>query len=285
MTTIAYKDRVLASDGQVSWGDRIDSYNLKKVRKINGCLVGGAGRLASVLQFFDWFQEWSDAQQVQGDAPHVKVFVPEGINDEDFIGLVIFADEIAFMYEGGKKSYQLEVNGYFAIGSGSDYALAAMDSGASAEEAVAVAIKRDVYTGGEIFTEELDPEPQELTREMAKEMDKEDLIKLIFGDDSIETEGQKVIIHAGNVIVTDQEEILFLSPETGEILEATSIDYFETDSKRVIKNLSREYFDTQVNALGADSKTFPNKASLFDFIINFVSEQYILEKQKVDDAK
>lgn len=284
MTTIAYRDRVLASDGQVSWGDRIDNYNLKKVRKINGCLVGGAGRLASVLQFFDWFQEWSDAQQVQGDAPHVKVFVPEGINDEDFIGLVIFADEIAFMYEGGKKSYQLELNGYFAIGSGSDYALAAMDSGASAEEAVAVAIKRDVYTGGEIFTEELDPEPQELTREMAEGMGKEELIKLIFGED-VGLESEKIIIATGNVVLTEAGEILFLSPDTGEILESTNIEYPEVDAKRVIKNLSREYFETQVHALGANPKSFPNKSAIFDFIVNYISERYLLENQKVDDEK
>jgi ATP-dependent protease HslVU (ClpYQ) peptidase subunit len=37
-----------------------------------------------------------------------------------------------------------------AIGSGAPYALAAMDMGASAEEAVRAAMKRDIYTGGEV---------------------------------------------------------------------------------------------------------------------------------------
>lgn len=40
----------------------------------------------------------------------------------------------------------------FAIGSGRDFALAAMDMGASAKEAVEAAAKRDVYTGGTIRT-------------------------------------------------------------------------------------------------------------------------------------
>lgn len=40
----------------------------------------------------------------------------------------------------------------FAIGSGRDFALAAMDMGATAKEAVEMAAKRDVYTGGTIRT-------------------------------------------------------------------------------------------------------------------------------------
>ncbi|MCP6695873.1 proteasome subunit beta [Pseudomonas donghuensis] len=43
-----------------------------------------------------------------------------------------------------------------AIGSGAPYALAAMDMGASAEEAVRAAMKRDIYTGGKIRTLRLD---------------------------------------------------------------------------------------------------------------------------------
>ena len=39
-----------------------------------------------------------------------------------------------------------------AIGSGSAYALAAMDMGASAEDAVRAAMKRDIYTGGRVRT-------------------------------------------------------------------------------------------------------------------------------------
>lgn len=39
-----------------------------------------------------------------------------------------------------------------ATGSGSAYALAAMDMGASAEDAVCAAMKRDIYTGGKIRT-------------------------------------------------------------------------------------------------------------------------------------
>ena len=46
----------------------------------------------------------------------------------------------------GEKSFELRPDLPFAIGSGSQYALAAMDLGKTAEEAVVYASTRDVYT-------------------------------------------------------------------------------------------------------------------------------------------
>ena len=290
MTTITYRNRKIASDGQVSFGSRIDTTSLKKVRKINGCLVGGAGRLASVLQFFDWFQEWSDAQQVQGDAPHVKVFVPEGIDDEDFNGLVVFADEVVFMYEGGKKSYQLTGQDYYAIGSGSDFALAAMDAGAEAEEAVAVAILRDVYSGGQIFTEELDPEPTELTREVAEGMEKDALISLLFGEDEEGTEEAEdnILIRQGRVVVNKDEEVIFLNPDTGDILAEINLNDSEVGStgfNRLCKTLNRDYFDKVVVELGVELiEGTNNKRDLLDQVLGHINDM-VIEIQRGKDAE
>lgn len=214
MTTIAYRDGVIVSDGQVSFGERIDQTSLKKVRKINGCLVGGAGRLSSVLQFFSWFEDWSNAQVVQGDSPHVQVFIPEGLDDEDFTGLVVFTDGVIFMYEGGKRCYEILGAQYYAIGSGADFALSAMDAGASAEDAVKVAIKRDVFSGGETFKEELDEEPEELTKEKASGMTKEELIDFMFG----EADPNEV----------NTSELVEISEEADEIIfETTTIALFK----------------------------------------------------------
>lgn len=291
MTTITYRNRKISSDGQVSFGSRIDTTTLKKVRKINGCLVGGAGRLASVLQFFDWFQEWSDAQQVQGDAPHVKVFVPEGIDDEDFNGLVVFADEVVFMYEGGKKSYQLTGQDYYAIGSGSDFALAAMDAGATAEEAVAVAILRDVYSGGQIFTEELDPEPTELTREVAEAMEKGDLISLLFGEDEEgveEAPEDNILIRQGRVVVNKDDDVVFLNPETGDPLAEINLNDSElgsTSFNRLCKTLNRDYFDKVVVELGVKLvEGTNNKASILDQVLGHLNDM-VIEIQRGKDAE
>lgn len=291
MTTITYKDRKIASDGQISFGDRIDNYSLKKVRKINGCLVGGAGRLSSVLQFFDWFQEWSDAQQVQGESPHVKVFVPEGIDDEDFYGLVVFADEVIFMYEGGKKSYQMTGSPHYAIGSGSDYALAAMDAGASADEAVAIAITRDVYTGGEIFIEELDPEPIELTRQVAESMEKSELLDMLFGEDVeiVEHEKDEIIFQTSRVVIDTAEKVIFINPENGDTLDEITLQDSELDSpsfKRVCKALNRKYLDLVASEIGmVFEQPAANKSELLDAVLDCLNDAYFEKLQERADAE
>lgn len=298
MTTITYRDRKMVSDGQVSFGGRVDDQNFKKIRKINGCLVGGAGRLTSVLQFFEWFEEWSNAQQVQGDAPHVRVFVPEGIEDEDFSGLVVFADGIIFLYEGGKNSYQLAGQEYFSIGSGADFALAAMDAGANAMEAVAVAIKRDVYSGGEIFAEELDPEPVELTRELAQDMEKEELISLLFGEkaeeievvseqavEAIEKPTEDVLVF-GKTAVTLGGKVIFANPENGDTLATICLEDSEMESKafkKVCKTLKRDYLNAAAEELGYQQASLEaSKSDVLDRILTIVQIEH---SDFVEEAK
>lgn len=282
MTTIAYRDRQIASDGQATCGDRIDQLDMKKVRKINGCLVAGAGRLTSVLQFFEWFQEWSDAQLVQGESPHVKVFVPEGLNDEDFSGLVVFTDGVVFLYEGGRNSYEVTDRGYISIGSGSDYALAAMDAGASAEEAVKVAIKRDIYSGGQVFIEELDPEPEEITREMAEGMEKEELIQLIFGSGEKEEDSDDplILLQTGRIILNSEAKVVFVNPDTGNNLEEVDLtdeqfDFGNKGFKRIAKSMQRTYLDAVAEELGLTFENSPeNKEQLLDLILDHLVSCY-----------
>jgi hypothetical protein len=51
-------------------------------------------------------------------------------------------------YEG--EAWVKQDPGYYATGSGSPYAFAAMDAGASAKDAVRIAIKRDANSGGRV---------------------------------------------------------------------------------------------------------------------------------------
>ena len=68
-------------------------------------------------------------------------------------GLVICDDVLwEIGYEDEFIKLLFETEGYYAFGSGDLHALTAMDLGASAVEAVEMAMKRDVYTGGEIRT-------------------------------------------------------------------------------------------------------------------------------------
>lgn len=217
MTTIVVTKNKMVSDGQVSYGDRIDAYDFKKIRKINGCLVGGAGRLSSVLAFFDWFEEYTSSSLLKSSAPEVNILIPEGIDDEDFTGVVLFSDGDVLLYEGGKRCYPAFSKDYYAIGSGASFAIAALDAGASAEQALEIAKKRDISTGGETFVEELSEEDHfELpTREQALEMSKEELVTLLFPSDEVE-DNLKDIEHKEQDVQTTQQSTVWFSADKNE---------------------------------------------------------------------
>ena len=148
MTTIAYKDGIMAGDGQCTWSGTKICKTDKKVFEINlgkrTTLIGMAGDVSHCYEFLDWFKKGAVLEQK-----------PKFEEDfEDFIALVVKdpgTEKEAIVTYMQNSSYPCNVDiPYFAIGSGTEYALGAMYAGASAIEAVECAIMLDVNTGGEI---------------------------------------------------------------------------------------------------------------------------------------
>lgn len=138
MTTIAYRDGVLAGDTQITCGATIDGWTQKVFRKgpilyaTTGC--SGLG---------DAFRAWVEGGLV-GDAPAMK---REG-DDAEASGYIFpGGDRVVWRYNSVWASHRAP---FFAYGSGAEIALGAMLAGASAEEAVKLAAERDTNTGGEI---------------------------------------------------------------------------------------------------------------------------------------
>lgn len=186
MTTIVFANNELSGDGRCTIGDTILSDEIVKVYNINNRLIGFAGRYASGLKFLEWFEEFDNANEVQQQVPFVSVNIPELMEDEDFTGIVAYPEGYVMLFEGGKAFY--EVKAPYAIGSGSDIALGALDQGATAEEAVRVACKRNVLSGGLVTTVTFNEVESELTKEEALSMSKEDLVAYLYGDDVISEE-------------------------------------------------------------------------------------------------
>lgn len=181
MTTIVFANNELSGDGRATLGDTILSDETVKVYNINNRLVGFAGRYASGLKFLEWFEEFDNANEVQQQVPFVSINIPELMEDEDFTGIVAYPEGYVMLFEGGKAFY--EVQAPYVIGSGSDYALGALDQGATAEEAVRVACKRNVLSGGLVTTVTFDEVESDLTKEEALSMSKEDLVAYLYGND------------------------------------------------------------------------------------------------------
>ena len=76
-------------------------------------------------------------------------------------GLVVevISKDIAVVHEGGGH-WILSIPEFCAFGSGADIARGAMMNGASAEEAIRIASKIDIFTGGDVQTLELPKTPR-----------------------------------------------------------------------------------------------------------------------------
>lgn len=194
MTIIVCKDGVMCSDSQGSRGDFIDNTNTKKIHEVGGCLIGISGSLIGAMKFVDWFADKYETDVAQQHFPYVTITPPEDIVDKDFQCLVMYPDKTVHEFTGCDEVLEIKQD-YCAAGSGMFLALAALDAGASAEEATAIAIKRDVFCGGDIQKFNIEDVEQPLTEDEIRNLSKEELINLnLYGSVKSSKEG-----NAGNV--------------------------------------------------------------------------------------
>lgn len=182
MTTIAYKNGIMVSDGRMSLGDMIIKDDTQKVFWVNNHLVGVCGRARAINTFVTWLQKMTDYHIVNQEVGELVDLVPPALeDDEGYSALVVTPSRQVLMYEGNTP-IDMGLDVPMSVGSGSCFALAAMKAGVSAEEAVKVACELDVYSGGEITVVQLEDEPEPLTREVAENLSKDELINMFFGE-------------------------------------------------------------------------------------------------------
>lgn len=137
MTTIAYKDGVIAYDSRVTRGSLILSDTAEKMHVVNGVHFFGTGAVIDIKKLIAGYP---DGNGCSGDIDsRVIAVTPEGL-----VAIIGCTEEDGYWVDLQDSSV---VN---SIGSGSDFAFAAMDMGATAKEAVQIAAGRDIYTGGAI---------------------------------------------------------------------------------------------------------------------------------------
>ena len=138
MTTIAYKDRVMAADSRetsICDGESpmVLNDDCTKIFKLSDGSLFGASRGSEEIERLH--------QSLVDNLPPPKL--------EDINGLLVKPDETIWLYEG--NIWQKIRQTYYAVGSGSLFAFAAMDAGASAIEAAEIGAKRDPYSGGKVI--------------------------------------------------------------------------------------------------------------------------------------
>lgn len=153
MTTIAYDTKTLVSDSRSSMGDIIYEEDAKKIFADVGpfAVIGIAGSYQDAM---DTIKIISDYTQVD----HIRGIPVEELGESNLIGITYEGELWSY---AGDMSCRLREDKPFAIGSGSQYALAAMDLGKTAEEAVKYASTRDMYTNDVTQVAALFTEPEE----------------------------------------------------------------------------------------------------------------------------
>lgn len=148
MTTIAYRDGVMAADTQMTSSESTRMGHCTKVWKIKGYLVGFAGTQRLVREAKDFLENNLKSGE---PLPRIPFFAQEEKDQSTngVWGFVVCPQRGIFRYEERGLPWEVEAD-YIAVGSGSDYARAAMYCGKDAIDAVAVAMHFDCGTGGEI---------------------------------------------------------------------------------------------------------------------------------------
>jgi 20S proteasome alpha/beta subunit len=145
MTVVAWDGKTLACDSQISDGS-FNVANVKKIKKVDGWLIGGAGDLDLNTLFLDTF---TPKPILLGK--HIQPLTVSGRN-EDFEGIIISPKKIVYYLETSGIVTKLGKVPFMAIGCGTSIAMTALDLGADARTAVKLAIKYRQGCGGKIHT-------------------------------------------------------------------------------------------------------------------------------------
>jgi ATP-dependent protease HslVU (ClpYQ) peptidase subunit len=133
MTTVAFDGEYLAADGRMSAGGNLIKDDTIKAFTHDEKLIAAAGNWSDVESFFKFIRT---GEKPQEDA-------------ESLVGWVIDASGIVKEYD---EKYCAVVIPYpCAMGTGADIAWGAMAAGSDAKEAVEIACKRDLHSGGQII--------------------------------------------------------------------------------------------------------------------------------------
>jgi hypothetical protein len=137
MTTVAYRDGVLAAD-TLSVSAGIPCRCTKLFRLEDGSVCGFAGNVDAWRLFLAWLRHGGEPPKFTDkdrESFHALVMHPDGRVDE---------------WESERVAIPLE-DPFYAIGSGSKAAVAAMHMGADAARAIEIAKLCDADTGGPVM--------------------------------------------------------------------------------------------------------------------------------------
>jgi ATP-dependent HslUV protease subunit HslV len=158
----------MAGDGQVTLGDTVIKGKARKVRRLGSgnIITGFAGSTADAFTLLSRFE--TKLEQYQGQLERAAIELSKDWRTDKYLrsleALLIVADKNDAFLISGKGDVISSDDGLLAVGSGSNYALAAaralmkhteLTAREIAEESLRIAGEICIYTNSEIVLEEL----------------------------------------------------------------------------------------------------------------------------------
>lgn len=144
MTVVVYKNGVMAADSASFTGGRIFvASHPKVVRAPSGAIAGAAGNVIDCVKFNAWFEDGANAREKPkfsgsgDDEIHVLMAMPDGR-----------------LWRGYAELDFHEVTSPYSVGElvAATFCDGAMLAGASAEDAVTLAIRHCIHIGGPVLS-------------------------------------------------------------------------------------------------------------------------------------
>jgi hypothetical protein len=143
MTTIVYRDGVMAADSGSWAGDASHGWAEKVVRGVDDVLYGCAGDAAEAEGFLAWVRSG-----YRGEPPKPEYSADK--KESSFIVLIARPGErVGLRSGGGEERYEAP---YYAIGAGASVAFGALFMGATAEQAIEAAKEHGIGAFGRVRT-------------------------------------------------------------------------------------------------------------------------------------
>lgn len=131
----------MAADTATFAGDLIP-YHVKKIWRVRGALIAASGISSVTMAFRDWYAAGKD--------------VPFERPTDDFDAIVVQPDGAVLIMSASHGGFLRYDAPFYALGSAQEILVGAMAAGATAAQAVEIAMKWSKYAGGGLQVETLE---------------------------------------------------------------------------------------------------------------------------------
>lgn len=131
----------MAADTAACQGDMMP-YHVKKIWRVRGALLAASGASSVTMAFRDWYAAGKD--------------VPFERPTDDFDAIVVQPDGAVLIMSASYGGFLRYDAPFYALGAAQEVLIGAMAAGATAPQAVEIAIKWSRYAGGGVQVETLE---------------------------------------------------------------------------------------------------------------------------------